>query len=219
MEFYNQRNFEQTKYACSIYTLLHILMLDFWIRLDDKMILEFVLELEKRWVIDLKKWAEFDLLYNEAIRFLNKKFWINLKIKKSSISKWLDNISAWSLWLKKLTAQWQKLWTIDWVFSKEDVDLAILFKNAYGHNHFAKEWNKTKEWQVWDSWNWVSYKCDLSVLQYWVKKWLYYDTARAIVPWDTFTSRLQKSLIYKAKKNKRLLTIEEFKITLNDLRN
>lgn len=208
--WYNQTKQETTKYSCTVYTFLHLILLDFGVRIPDDMIIKFVYYLEKIWVLVLNKWASFSIIYPAMVKYVNWKYWVKLEVKTSSISAWLDDISAWSLWIKKLTTQGQKLWTSDWVFTKEDVDKSLTFKNAYGHNHWVKKGNKSDKWIIFDSWNGVNYECDLETLKYWVTKNLYYDTSRAIVPKDEFTKRLQKALIFKAKKKWDTLTIEEF---------
>ena len=217
MELYNQKKQDETNYACTIYTFCHIILFDYWIRIDDHLIIKFTYVLEKLWVFFRLSWAKFDVIYPAMVKYVNVRYWINLKIKQSTISKWLDEVSTWSLWLKRLTIKGQKLGTDDWVFTKDDVDKALTFKNAYGHNYCVKK-GKAWLWIVIDSYNWVHYNCDIEVLKYWVTKWLFYDTARAIIPWDAFTERLQKSLIYKAKKFWRALNEEELKNTIKDLR-
>ena len=208
--WYNQTKQETTKYSCTVYTFLHLILLDFGVRIPDDMIIKFVYYLEKIWVLVLNKWASFSIIYPAMVKYVNWKYWVKLEVKTSSISAWLDDISAWSLWIKKLTTQGQKLWTSDWVFTKEDVDKSLTYKNAYGHNHWVKKGNKSDKWIIFDSWNGVNYECDLETLKYWVTKNLYFDTSRAIVAKDEFTKRLQKALIFKAKKKWDTLTIEEF---------
>lgn len=208
--FYNQRKQAETKYSCTAYTFLHMIMLDFWVKIPDTLIIKFVYYLESVGALILSQWAIFSIIYPIMTKYVNSKYWVNLEVKTNSISKWLDDISSWSLWIKKLTTMGQQLGTDDWVFTKYDVDLSMTYNNWYWHNHLWKKSNLHDRWIIVDSWNWITYECDLEVLKYWVKQGLYYDTWRAIVPKDDFTKQLQKALIYKAKKLKRTLTLEEF---------
>ena len=185
-------------------------MLDFWVKIPDTLIIKFVYYLESVGALILSQWAIFSIIYPIMTKYVNSKYWVNLEVKTSSISKWLDDISSWSLWLKRLTTMGQQLGTDDWVFTKYDVDLALAYNNGYWHNHLWKKSNLNDRGLIVDSWNWITYECDLEVLKYWVKQGLYYDIWRAIVPKDDFTKQLQKALIYKAKKLKRTLTLEEF---------
>lgn len=212
MEIYNQTKQKDTKYACTVYTFLNIMLLDYWVKIKDWYAIKFVYYLEKVGALILTQWAVFSVIYPIMVKYVNVRYWINLKIKTSSISQGLDEISSWSLWLKKLTIKWQKLGTSDWEFTKEDVDMAIKFNNAYWHNHL---W---KKWVIVDSYGAVDYKCNLDTLKYGVTKDLYYDTWRAIIPGDSFTQKVKDKLIEKAKFTKRWATEEELSYIIKNMK-
>ncbi len=214
-DWYNQTLRNDTKYSCTVYTFLHMILLDFAVEIRVDYIIKFIYYLEKIWVLFLKSWAVFNIIYSAMVKYINFKYWILLKIETTSISKWLQNWKAYSLGCKKLTNKWQKLWTIDWVFTNSDVDLAITYKNAYAHNHCYKNWAIIDSWNAWSKLDSaIRYNISEETLKYWVEKDLYYDTARVIIPWDKFTETLKKFLIDKANLIKRPATIEEFEYIL-----
>lgn len=209
---YNQKLSDSTKYACTIYTFLNILRNDFKVVLRNDIIISFTYYLEKIWVFLRLSWAVFAIIYPAMVKYINIRYWINLKIKTSTISDWLSETNTWWLWLKKLTTKGQKLWTIDWIFTREDVDLAINYPNWYWHN---QAWFK---WETIDSYGWVRYLIWLPTLKYWVVKDLYYNTWRTVIAWDSFTERLQKQLIEKYRFTWREATLEEFTYILKELK-
>ena len=210
---YNQREMKWMNYWCTIVTFLNILRNDFKINVRNDMIISFSYYLEKIWVFFRLSWATFSLIYPAMVKYVNVKYGINLKIKTSTITEWLSDNNTWWLWLKKLTTKGQALWTTDWIFDNKDVDLAMSYANAYWHNH---AW---KNWIIIDSYNWVRYKTSLNTLKYWVEKGLYYDAARTIIAWDSFTSSLQNKLIEKYNFTWREASIEEFTYILKEMKN
>ena len=208
---YDQTKDNRTLWSCTIYSILNMLYFDFCVKIEDSLILRLVAYMESIWKL-LPKWAVFDVIYPAVVSLINLRYWINLKIEKSTISKWLDKEHSWSLGVKWFTSSWLKKWTDDWVMSREDIDWILAnIKNGSWHNHIIKKRKNKDIWIIIDSWWWVAYTIKLEDLKYAMQKGLYYDTARRIVPADTFTKKLKAECLKKKNELWRELTEEEFK--------
>lgn len=213
MVIYDQTKYKDTRFACTIYTLLIMLKFDFWVKIEDDLILRLVYYAERIWVLVLTEWAYFNVIYPALIKFINLRYWIKLDLKAIDIRNWI--IKDWltySLGLKKLSNFQQSLALDDKVFSKADVDRVLSSSAWYWHNLAYLNW------VVLDPWKWIAYRLDRETLLYAVNKWLFFPTARYIIPWNEFTNLLQKSLktALKVKRKKtnnvrEFLTYEEFK--------
>lgn len=206
---YDQTKQSKTKYSCTIYTMLNIIKYDFWVELKDSLIFYMVYYFEKIWAL-LPKWAYFSIIYPAMVKLIEWKTGFKLKVKLSQISKWLDDISMWGLWYKRLSSLSVTLSKDDWVISIEDIKEIYKSKKWSGHNHAFKQWNKSWEWTVVESWGGYTYQMDIKTLKEAEKLWIYYDNARTLLPADDRTKKFQKLLITRAKKFKRFISYEDF---------
>jgi hypothetical protein len=205
---YNQELQKQTWYSCTIYTMLNIIKYDYWVELKIDWILKIVIYMEK--IGALLPWgAYFAVIYPAMTKLISYKTWLNLKVKKSSISVWLDNKSMWGLWFKKSSRLYKDL-ANDWVITKKDYYKISKHSKWYWHNHAVKQGNNSKKWTFLETLGWLSYTVSLKDLQYAQKIDLYYDPARTLIPWDERTKRAQKKLIKMAEERKEFISYEEF---------
>lgn len=208
MPSYNQRLQGQTAYACTIYTMLNILQFDYWVVVKIDNILWIVNYMEKIGAL-MPKGAYFWVIYPAMVKLLEWKTGLKFKVKKWYISQGLDSKYAWGLWFLKATKYYETL-ARDQLIDKEDIDLIIKNKKGYGHNHFWKRGTIIES--LWG----YHYKVDINTLKYAVNKWVYYDSARTIIPWDERTKKIQKRLIEIAKNTKKPMIWERFKVTKFD---
>jgi hypothetical protein len=213
MVIYDQTKHKDTRHACTLYTLLIMIKFDFWVKIEDDLILKLVYYAERIWALSLTQWAYFAVIYPALIKFINLRYWINLALvntdtRNGIMREWI----TYALWLKQLSNLQQILALDDKEFSKADVDRVISDKR-WGWHALAY-----KDWFVIDPWKWIVYRMTKETLVYAVNKWLFYATARHITPVDKFTTILQKSLLtslkVKRKKSwdiKQFLTYTEFK--------
>ena len=203
MPQYNQKLQSETFYACTIYSMLNILKFDFWISVNIDNILWIVKYMEKLWAL-LPKWAYFSVIYPAMVKLLEWKTWMKFKVKVNYISAWLDTKHAWGLWFKR-ASKFYKTLAKDQLIDKIDIDKIKEWPNGYWHNH---SWKRGK---VLETLGGYYYEMSLKTLKYAVKQWIYYDTARTIVAWDTKTENIQKELVRIAKKTGKTMPYENFK--------
>ena len=205
MSIKNQRLQKDTNYACSIYTMLHILQFDYGVSVNIDNIMWIVKYMEKIWAL-LPKWAYFAVIYPAMVKLLEWKTGLKFWIKESYISAWLDTKHSWGLWFLKATKFYETL-ARDQLIDKQDIDKIVENEKGYWHNHFWKRGN------VLESLGGYHYEMSLKTLKYAVKQWVYYDRARTIVPWDERTEEIQKRLISIAKKKWKFMSWKQFKVT------
>lgn len=210
MKQYDQTKDKRTKYSCTIYTMLNILKFDYGIVVKDDTIYKIVAYMEKIGAL-LPKWAYFAVIYPAMCTLINLRTWLKLKIKKSSITRWLDDKSMWWIWTKKLSASYLSLWKDDYWISTDDIRKIAKDDKGSGHNHWIKQSNSNAAWILLENWGGLVFRTWLKALREWVKLWVYYDTARTLIPADDRTAKLQKKCIALVKKRWRLITYEEFK--------
>ncbi len=197
---YNQKEQIRTRNACTIYTMLDIMLYNFWIKVELNFILKVCVYLENLWVWSEKNWAVFKIIFNTAVKEINKKLWLNfLLIEKTITSLNETDKRTWAVWTPKLTKEW-------YVYIRDSI---LTFD----------EWKKLNEslskafWHsmTWDSWIlldhfWNKIDCHLSNMKELVKIWWLWDTIRTFQEWDELT----KQVVYYTKKlslseaNKRL---------------
>ena len=206
-EQYDQTKSENTKYSCTIYTMLNIIKYDFWVEVSDSIIFKIVAYMEGIGAL-WPKWAYFSVIYSAMVKLIEYKTWFKLKIKKSSISKWLDDKSMWALWFKKLSDLSIGLAKDDhWITTFDIQEIAKSHKWS-GHNHAVKLWNVSNKWTVLDSWWGFTYHTSLAALKEGVLLDVYYDVARTLVAADERTKRLQKKYVSVAKRTWKLIVIK-----------
>lgn len=203
MSQYNQKLQESTYYACTIFSMLNILKYDYGIHVNIDNILWIVKYMEKLWAL-LPKWAYFPVIYPAMVKLLEWKTWMKFKIKKSYISSWLDAKHMWGLGFKRASKFYKEL-AQDQLIDKIDIDKIKSWPKWYWHNHAWKRGSILET--LWG----YKYEVSIKTLKYAVKQWVYYDTARTIVPWDARTERIQKELIRIAKKTKKTMPYDMFK--------
>lgn len=199
---YNQRLQKDTNYACTLYTMLHILRLDFWVSVNIDNIMWIVKYMEKIGAL-LPKWAYFSVIYPAMAKLLEWKTGLKFKIKTGYISQGLDNKHGWGAWFMKASRYYETL-ARDGEITKADIDLIKADTSWYWHNHFFKRDS------ILESLGAYRYKMSISTLKYAVKQWVYYDRVRTIVAWDERTAKIQKELIAKAKKTGKTTSYKKF---------
>ena len=204
---YNQKLDPRTKYSCTIYTMLNIIKWDYGIEVQDSTIFKIVAYMEKIWAL-MPKGAYFSVIYPAMCKLISWKTWLNLKVEKSSISKWLDDKSTWSLWAKRLSSLSIKLSQDGWITVADMKEIAKSEKGS-GHNHACKLWNESNQWNIIESWGWTVYKTSLAALKEGVLLWIYYDTARTLLPADDRTKRIQKKMVKKVKETWEFLQLNK----------
>jgi len=205
---YDQTKDKRTKRSCTIYTMLNILKYDFGVVVKDSMIYKIVAYMESIGAL-LPNWAYFAVIYPAMCKLINMKEGINLKVKTSYISKWLDDKSMWGLWFLKLSRLSIKLSQDNWLTIWDIQEIAKSGTWSW-HNHAVKQSNLNVSWKIVDSWGADSYTTSLAALKEGVLLWVYYDRARTIVPADLRTEKIQVKCVNQAKKMWRFLTYREF---------
>jgi len=186
---YNQLLQKDTYYACSIYALLNLFKYDYWVIIPINLILKLLIYLERLWVFFRLWWAVADVIYPIAIKYINIRYWISLKIEKTTVDK-ITNKRWYILWFKKATTLYKKN-AEDWEITKEDINAFSSYKDN-GHFHY---W---KRWEVVESLGWFRSRLSLDNLSYAFEKGFYYPTIRTI-SWE---EKLKLKLISIAQERK-----------------
>lgn len=185
---YNQYENYYTRNACSLVSLLMIMLYNYWIRVDPSFIMKVSIYFDKLWLWSEEDGAIFSIIYKGFVTALNNKLWLNFKIVTNKI----DNLSAsdkkaYGIWIKNYSSYKYKKVYKDWVITKADIDYLASKKWWIGHN-LIWDWN----WYFKDT-NWEkAAKMTLTVLKYWQKKDIFWNNIRSIVPWNKETEEVCK---------------------------
>lgn len=209
MTQYDQTKEDFTKYSCTIYSMLNMIKYDFWVSLKDSYIYSIVYYMEKIWAL-LPRWAYFGIIYPAMVKLIEIQTWLKLKIKIWYISSWLDNISMWGLWAKRLSSLSISL-SKDWFLSVEDMKTIADSEKWSWHNHVVKLKHNNNEWIILDSRGGLVYWTSLEALKKWVDLWIYYDKARALIPADEKTRKVKEYCIKYVRETWRFISWERFK--------
>jgi len=208
---FNQNTINKFWPDCAAVSIAQIFWLNYDIWVEEKT-LALLIEMAIRDEALTSRGAIFSVLYNYITLFVTKHFWETVIVYKNYIGttklkKMLDQWYNFWIWLKNWNNKYLEA-VSKWEITLEDVDLIFEEGWWFAHNHVL--WTKNWEYWIFEIYRWKFIKCDLSVLEYWVVKWLWRSTARTFVFSDKL---LEKALFdYKAEKNiedVQLLPIEE----------
>jgi len=182
-KIYNQGLEYFTRNWCSVYTLFHIVQIQWGIKVSNTFIIQTLklAEVDKAWY---EAWgAYFAKIYNWFVWAVFKKTWVKLIVRTVDIrSKEFEELyELWYFFWLGLKYAW--LWyrgaRKDWIITAEEANKDTSGYWVYGHNHtFGKE-------LLIDSLKWVEpTKMTLEVLREAVNNWIYYPNARTLVMED-----------------------------------
>jgi len=201
----NQRLQTETKVACTLYTMLNIIKYDYKVTVKIDWILKLVVYMEKIGAL-LPMWAYFGVIYPAMVKVLEWKTGFKFKVKVWYISQWLSDDYGRGLGFKKASKFYETL-ARDKLIDKSDID-QIKAKKWWGwHNHMIK-----RDLIV-ESLGGYYYKITKDTLKYAEREWIYYNTARTIVPWDKRTIELKERLNKIFKHTWEYMSWEQFRVT------
>jgi len=145
-------------------------------------------------------WAVFETIYNKECEVVNKKLWLDMIVKKATITTSIfANLTkswySWGLWLKNWNSEYLNAIKKGYL-NKEDIDKISEQWGWFQHNNvYSSEWlDEIYTWQR----IWMSY----DVLTYAVNKKVFWTHARSFKWWDTFTREVWELLkIWKIDKH------------------
>lgn len=200
---YNQYLQRETVMACSIISLLHIILYRYWITVYNNFIVKLAIFFDKLWKFNMVRGAVFKVIDKAFVVSLNWKLDLKFKIEENLITE-IDKTDkkTYQLWIKNYsTYKFRKaleLW--DWRLTKEWVDYMMQFSWGSGH---ALNFDLSGGWYIIDT-DWSkACKMSLAVLKYWEKKWLFWNTIRTISPNNEETEAVCNLCIrlFRAEKN------------------
>lgn len=204
----NQRLQKETWYACTLYTMLNIIKYDYKVTVKIDWVLKLVNYMERIGAL-LPNGAYFSVIYPAMVKVLEWKTGLKFKIEVWYISQWLSDDYWRGLWFKHANKFYQSL-AEDWELTKDDIDQIKKNNKWAGHNHMLK-----RNIIVESLWGYY-YEVTPETLKYAVEQWVYYDTARTILPWDERTEYRKKRLneIYTA--TWKYMSWEKYRVTQFD---
>ena len=175
--------YTQSKNSCAITTSFNILRAKYWIIFNQQQRDKCKSDAEKVWIWNSNNWAIFNRFYNWFTGWIYKEIWLEITVTTYDIL-WDDFERAYEQW------EWFWLWLLyAWRWYREvREDQEITLKEIqntnkedytyYWHNLFYKLW-----YIVWILQS-ISYdkkfiKLDKEALKEWVRKWLFWQTARS----------------------------------------
>ena len=213
MKVYNQNKSNDFWADCTIFAQIQILTSMYWVQVKYWYINKIVDSAIKALV--LFTWgAVFETIYNWNVAKLSKILWVNLRVRKTSItSAKFESLTNdwyfWGVWLRN----WNKTYleaVSRWVITKKDID-AIAFE-GWGFNHN----NVYGKWVIQEVYKWKEVKCSLEVLRYWISKKVFWSVARSI-EWSDKFARDVWSLLIRWKEDNNYDPYQDGKRTHHDI--
>ena len=197
--FYNQNIDYFSRNGCSLYTLFHIIQIQWGIKVDNSFILLTLQKAEKDKVFFSAWGAYFSKIYkwfSQAI-YLRTKVVVTVKALDIRSKEFEDMYNEWyafGLWLKYAWL-WYKRAREDWVIDETEINEFEKWP-VYWHNHvWFKGLIVDSLWSV----SWKPIKLSLENLRKAVDKGLYYPTARTLVMKDKLLEKYLKMYQRKEK--------------------
>lgn len=211
MKLNNQKQQDYTRNACSIYSLVDIVQLQYGVKLETDYIIKMCEYFERLWKWSSISWAVFKVIFEAFVVAINFKLWLKFKVVNSSISSLIEwDTKTWAIWMPAIKKDWYNL-VKDGVFTEEEWKVLFSSKNkSFWHS------------MVWDN-GYISdhfgniVKCDLETMKKLVTMWVLWDMIRTIEPvWDYSIDICKRSIqIVKNRKaswwKDPFLSLEEFK--------
>jgi len=186
MWIYNQYLNKETKYACTIISLLQILLYNYWIKVEHNFIVKLAIFFDRMGTFDMFWWATFSIIDEAFVKYLNKKLWLNFKIIKTTIPQLKqEDWMTYQLWITKYsTSKFNK--AKEWnMFTKESIDYIMSFSWWVWH---AVNYDWTAGWYFIDTNASENTRLPLDVLKYGYDRWLFFKNLRTISPADEYTA-------------------------------
>ena len=203
---YNQYKSKETVMACSIVSLLHIMLYRYWITVYDNFIIRTAIFFDKLWKFDINRWATFSVIDYAFVVALNRKLDLKFQIKENTITNLeTSDTRTYQLWvINYSTYKFRKALEIwEWKFTKESIDYLAKFTWTSGH---ALNYDLSGWWYIIDTnWN-KAFKMSLAVLKYWYEKNIFRNTIRTIETADSETKAVTDLTIqmFQAEKRNKL---------------
>lgn len=191
MKPYNQQLQGVTAYSCSIYSFLHAILFDFWVRLEINNILWLNSLMKVLWKL-LPKGAIADVIFPQLIKTVEKETGMSIGIKKRTIHD-IKEDDGRLLWFKYETSTFIKF-AKDGKITQEELK-TIKDRGTTGY-HFIF-WKKGV---VVDSIWGINYKLSLEDLKYALSLDMFYPACRTLYSKNKETEDMQKKLISLAKR-------------------
>jgi hypothetical protein len=186
MWIYNQYTSQETKYACTIVSLLQILLYNYWIKVEYNFIVKLAIFFDRMGAFNIFWWATFSIIDEAFVRYLNNKLGLNFKIEKTTIPKLqMEDWRTFQLWIKKYsTSKFNK--AKEWnMFTKESIDYIMSFNGGVWH---AVNYDWTAWWYFIDTNASENTRLPLDILKYGHSEWLFFTNLRTIIPADIYTA-------------------------------
>lgn len=206
MSLYNQYLNKETKQACSIVSLLQIMLYRYGILVYPNFLIKLAIYFDKLWKFSISSWATFSVIDNAFIYALNTKLKLKFRLETNTIPKLQESDKrTYQLWvLKYSTYKFRKaaeMWW--WRITKEWIDYIMSFSWGWWH---AMNYDLDWWWIAPDTDGRDNYKMDLETLKYWHKKGLFFTNIRTIEPNDEETTQVCNLTVrmFQAEKQDRL---------------
>jgi len=201
---YNQNLNKYSRYWCFLYSFFTIISNIYWIKFDNDFLIRKLKKSEKEKIYRVWSWARFTASYKWLTQQLSKNVWIKLvsystMVDSKNFTELLDKWYFFAIWSKKANKEYFE--------EIKDWDIDNLNFNSWNKNgHLQTYYKDLKTWKYFiiENYNWFlndnTIEFSLDKLKYAYKKWMYYRTARTIIPvWNKKNTDFFKYLQDKKK--------------------
>lgn len=207
----NQKLEYFTRNWCTIYTLFWIIMDQWHLILFNEEVIKVLRQAEEEKVWWEAWWAYFSKIYDWFVWYIFLLLNVKLRVKEVSIlsDEFEYLISQWysfGLWLKKANSTYVEL-VKDWELSQDDVTKIFSSWKWTWHNHRYFKWYIIESLNLQDN----TIKLSLEALREAVRLWLYYQTARTLMPsWEEAEKISEYLKIFWEKPNYNIIPSDDF---------
>ncbi len=190
-KFYNQSIQYFTRNWCSIYTLFHIVQIQWGVKVPNQFIIDTLFQAEKDKVFYEAWGAYFGRIYKWFSAKIYNRTEIDIQVIAVDInSKEFETLynkgHAFWLWLKHAW-RWYKNAIKDWIINEDDINWDYWV--TFWHNHaYYKGFIVDSLWKTGQK----PIKMDIETLRKAVKVWLYYPTCRTLYMKDKLLEKYLK---------------------------
>jgi len=190
---FNQNTINDFWPDCTVVSIAQIFWLNYDIWVEEKKLAELIEKAIEDWVLT-DKGAKFSDIYNYSKNLVSNYLKEKIELKKVNIGSYdfISMINEWYcfwIWLKNWNKSYLRA-VSDWLITKDTIDYIKDLWWWFSHNHIF--WKKNWKYWIFEVYRWRFVKCNLDILEYWVKQWIWRLPARTFLFKDMF---LEKALL------------------------
>ena len=192
----NQNELPWAKADCTIYSIVTILELTYWITIPSRIAEKLSIKAQQEGVLFADDGANFNIIYNWACDVISEEIGLNIIVEKLNINSDLFKMKVndwYYYWLGLQHGNNRYLDHVDcWFIKNIDINEIISNPRKWQHNHcFGKCLNDfdTTYTSIIEIARWKEINCSFDTLKYWIDKGVWWSPARTFIGWDILSMR------------------------------